>query len=66
MAMDGSDFFQDDCDSIAAEMKDQEERIQLKRRWLLGLYTPKPENPTTEFLESEDHTPEKTEFLESE
>ena len=32
MAMDGSDFFQDDCDSIAAEMKDQEERIQLKRR----------------------------------
>ncbi|KAH0853843.1 hypothetical protein HID58_092831 [Brassica napus] len=61
MAMDGSDFFQDDCDSIAAAMKDQEERIQLKRRWLLGLDTPKPE-----FLESEDHTPEKTEFLESE
>lgn len=64
--MDGSDFFQDDCDSIATEIKDQEERIQLKRRWLLGLDTPKPENLTTEFLESEDHTPGKTEFLESE
>lgn len=66
--MDGSDFFQDDCDSIATEMKDQEERIRLKRRWLLGLDTPKPENhtTTTEFLESEYHTPGKTEFLESE
>ncbi|KAG2325302.1 hypothetical protein Bca52824_008030 [Brassica carinata] len=64
--MDGSDFFQDDCDSIATEMKDQEERIRLKRRWLLGLDTPKPENHTTESLESEDHTPGKTEFLESE
>ncbi|KAJ0255061.1 hypothetical protein HA466_0098770 [Hirschfeldia incana] len=68
MAMDGSDFFQDDCDTIAAEMKDQEERIRLKRRWLLGLDTPQPENhTTTEFLQSQDHhTPGKTEFLESE
>ncbi|CAH8347295.1 unnamed protein product [Eruca vesicaria subsp. sativa] len=64
--MDGSDFFQDDCNSIATEMKGEEERIRQKRRWLLGLDTPKPENPTTEFLESEDHTPGKTEFLEYE
>ncbi|KAF8114442.1 hypothetical protein N665_0037s0019 [Sinapis alba] len=64
--MDGSDFFQDDCDSIATEMKDQEERIRLKRRWLLGLDTPNPENHTIDFLESDDHTPGKTEFLESE
>ncbi|CAH2079597.1 unnamed protein product [Thlaspi arvense] len=51
MDSNSSNFFQTDCDSIVSQLEDQEERIRLKRRWLLGL--------------SEDHTLEKSDFLES-
>ncbi|KAG7548675.1 hypothetical protein ISN44_As12g038460 [Arabidopsis suecica] len=54
MAMDdNSVFFKTDCASILSQIKDQDEQIRLKRRWLLGC----------DMSESKDHTPGKTEFV---
>uniref|UniRef100_A0A1J3GF83 Uncharacterized protein n=1 Tax=Noccaea caerulescens TaxID=107243 RepID=A0A1J3GF83_NOCCA len=49
-------FFQTDCGSIVSQIKDQEEQIRLKRRWLLGCDRSVSENQTqgkTDFLKSE-------------
>ncbi|XP_010450653.1 PREDICTED: uncharacterized protein LOC104732768 [Camelina sativa] len=50
---DGLVFFRNDCASILSQIKDQDEQIRLKRRWLLGC----------DMSESKDHTPGKTEFV---
>ncbi|KFK37179.1 hypothetical protein AALP_AA4G224400 [Arabis alpina] len=46
-------FFQTDCGSILSQIKDQDDQIRLKRRWLLGC----------DMSESESHTLGNTEFL---
>ncbi|CAA7050478.1 unnamed protein product [Microthlaspi erraticum] len=49
-------FFQTDCGSILSQIKDEDEQIRLKRRWLLGC----------DMSESENHSQGKTDFLKSE
>ncbi|CAA0406556.1 unnamed protein product [Arabidopsis thaliana] len=55
MAMDNNSvFFKTDFGSILSQIKDQDEQIRLKRRWLLGC----------DMSDStKDHTPGKTEFV---
>ncbi|EOA16147.1 hypothetical protein CARUB_v10004285mg [Capsella rubella] len=50
---DSSVFFKNDCSAILSQLKEQDEQIRLKRRWLLGC----------DMSESKDNSHGKTEFV---